>query len=289
MKKLRLALPKGSLYEETVRLFKDASLDVQGDEDLAWIDDERVAETVFFRAQEIAKIVEDGHFDLGITGYDWILESDAQVSELSDLAYGKVRLVTYVLPESGINDPKDVRHSSTVTSEYERLAKQYFEGLGIPIVFLPSYGATEQKVMTGIADVGFDNTVSGRTIRKAGLKVVGDTVLHSSARLIANKDSYESEKREYIDDIKTLLEGARDARDKVILEMNVPQRALDGVVSSLPAMRSPTVSALYNSGTERWYSAKTVVSRSEAKELIPKLKRAGAQDILEYSLTKVIA
>ncbi len=289
---LRLAVPKGSLEEETRRLFSDASLDISGDKDSAWIDDVKIAETRFFRAQDIAKLVEEGYFDLGITGYDWIRETRANVLELSNLGYGKVRLVVFVTERSGITEPKQIKPNSTVTSEYENLTADYFSELRIPIRFQPSYGATEQKVSAGIADVGLDNraTPIGRrgTIEKVGGLRIIDTYIESTARLITNEESY-SRNREYIDDTRVLLEGARDARNRVVLEMNVPQYALDAIAQALPAMRSPTMSQLYNKGgAEIWYAMKTVVSREEAKELIPRLKRCGAQDIIEYPLTKVI-
>ncbi len=291
MNMLRLALPKGSLEEETRRLFREASLDINGDEDSAWIDDGRISVTRFLRAQEIAKLVEEQYFDVGITGYDWIRETRANVLELSNLEYGKVRLVVFVAERSGITDPKQIKPGSLVTSEYENLTADYFAGLGIPIKFRSSYGATEQKVSAGISDVGLDNRATpigrrGTIERVGGLRII-DTYVESTARLITNDECY-SRNREDVDDITVLLDGARDARNKVVLEMNVPQYALTAVAQALPSMRSPTISQLYNGGAEIWYAMKTVVSREEAKELIPRLKRYGAQDIIEYPLTKVI-
>ena len=289
---LRLALPKGSLEEETRRLFREASLDINGDEDSAWIDDRRISETRFFRAQDIAKLIEERYFDLGITGYDWIREPRADILELSDLGYGKVRLVLFVAERSGITEPRQIKPNSVVTSEYENLTRDYFEGLGIPIRYRPSYGATEQKVSARVADIGLDNraTPIGRrgTIEKAGGLRIIDTYIESTTRLITNEECY-SRNREDVDDITVLLDGARDARNKVVLEMNVPQYALDRVAQELPSMRSPTISQLYNGGAGIiWYAVKTVVSREEAKELIPRLKRYGVKDIIEYRLTKVI-
>ena len=288
---LRLALPKGSLEEETRRFFRDTSLDINGDEDSAWIDDRRISETRFFRAQDIAKLVEEGYFDLGITGYDWIREPKANVLELADLDYGKVRLVLFVAERSEITEPWQIKPHSVVTSEYENLTRDYFDELGIPIKYRPSYGATEQKVSAGVADIGLDNraTPIGRrgTIEKAGGLRIINVYMESTARLITNEERY-SRNREDIDDIRILLEGVRDAKNKVVLEMNVPQYALDRAAQVLPAMRSPTISQLYNGGAEIWYAMKTVVSREEAKELIPRLKRCGAQDIIEYPLAKVI-
>ena len=253
-KVLSLALPKGSLEEQTMLLFKQAALDVKvGFRDYnPSISDPRISKVKILRPQEIPKYVEEGYFDVGISGMDWITESEADVEVIADMPYSKqgsgiVRLVIAVPDSSEIERPEDIKPQSRVTTEFLNITKKYFEGLGIPVEVYYSYGASEAKVPE-LMDVVIDLTETGATLRQNRLKIIG-TVLESSTKLIANKKSWRNKKkRKAIEEIKTLLLGVLEARGKVLLGMNVSKKALKGVISLLPAMKNPTVSKLYNSG-----------------------------------------
>ncbi len=288
---LKLALPKGSLEEQTLLLFKTAGLEVKK-EFRAYspkIKDSRIDQVKILRPQEIPKYVEDGFFDAGISGYDWIVESEAEVVEVADLpisktSMGVVRIVVAVPESSHINFPGDIKPNSRVTTEFPNITKQYFKKLGIPVKIFYSYGATEAKVPE-LMDVVVDLTETGETLEKNRLKII-DTIMESTAKLIANKKSWKDKrKKAAIGEVKTLLLGVLEARGKVLLTMNVPEGRLDAVVEILPAMKNPTVSKLYNSG---FLAVETVVSKSEVNTLIPKLKKRGARDILEIGISKIV-
>jgi len=290
-KMLSLALPKGSLEEQTMLLFKQAALDVKvGFRDYnPSISDPRISKVKILRPQEIPKYVEEGYFDIGISGLDWIKESEADVKVIADMPYSKqgsgiVRLVIAVPESSEIERPEDIKPQSRVTTEYRNITRKYFEELGIPVEVYYSYGASEAKVPE-LMDVVIDLTETGTTLRKNRLKIIG-TILESSTKLVANKKSWaDKKKRKAIEEIKTLLLGVLEARGKVLLSMNVSEKALKGVISILPAMKNPTVSKLYNSG---YYALETVIPKKDVNILIPKLKEKGAEDILEIDIAKIV-
>ncbi len=288
---LNIALPKGSLEEQTLSLFKAADLDVKATYRgyNPYIDDPRIDKVKILRPQEIPKYVEEGYFDLGISGYDWILESGADLIEIADLPYSKqgagvVRIVVAVPIDSEIKDVREIRPNSRVSTEFPNLTKEYFQRLGIPVRIFYSYGATEAKVPE-LMDVIVDLTETGETLRRNGLKIIG-TILESSTRLIANKKSWNNpEKRKAMEEIRVPLLGVIAARDKVLLSMNVPKEKLDTVVGLLPAMKNPTISQLYDS---TYYAVETVVDKKNVNALLPQLKDEGAEDILEINITKIV-
>ncbi|MHC1566890.1 MAG: ATP phosphoribosyltransferase [Candidatus Syntropharchaeia archaeon] len=288
---LDIAIPKGSLEEGTLLLFKQADLEVKRI-DRGYnpkIDDPRIGKVKILRPQEIPLYVEEGYFDLGISGEDWINETGADVVDVADLPYskqgtGKVRIVVAVSEEEEINDVREIKPGSRVSTEYPNLTRRFFEKIGIPVEIFFSYGATEAKV-PDLMDVIVDVTETGKTLRRNGLKIIG-TILESSTKLIANRDSWKDPvKNKEIEEIKTLLLGVIEARGKVLLTMNVPEEKLDDLVSILPAMKKPTISKLYHAD---YYAVETVVPKKEVNVLIPKLKEKGAEDILEMDISKIV-
>ncbi|HEY6586240.1 MAG TPA: ATP phosphoribosyltransferase [Candidatus Methanoperedens sp.] len=288
---LDIALPKGSLEEQTLLLFKQADLEIRKTdrEYNPTVKDPRIRKVKILRPQEIPKYVEEGYFDLGISGKDWVIESDSDVVEVADMFYSKmgegiVKIVIAVPNEKDIKSAKDIKPGSRISTEYPNLTKKFFDKLGIPVDLRYSYGATEAKVPE-LVDVIVDLTETGSTLRKNGLKIV-DIILESNTKLIANKKSMKDPvKRKEIEEIRILLQAVLEARGKVFIVMNVPEDKLDAVVSGLPAMKRPTVSKLYKSD---YYAVETVVSKSEINILIPRLKALGAEDILEIDITKIV-
>ncbi len=288
---LDIAIPKGSLEEQTLLLFKQADLEIKKTdrEYNPTIKDPRIKKVKILRPQEIPKYVEEGYFDLGISGKDWVMESESDVIEVADMFYSKmgegiVKIVVAVPNNQDIKSGKGIRPGSRVSTEYPKLTKKFFDRLGIPVDIRYSYGATEAKVPE-LVDVIVDLTETGSTLRKNGLKIV-DTILESNTKLIANKKSWKDPaKRKEIEEIKILLLAVLEARGKVFIVMNIPEDKLDSVVSALPAMKKPTVSKLYKSD---YYAVESVVSKSEINILIPKLKSLGAEDILEMDITKIV-
>lgn len=286
-----IAIPKGSLMNQTLELFEQAGLQIRRTEREynARIDDPRIGKVKILRPQEIPGYVTKGYFDLGISGTDWIRESAADVVTVANLNYGKlgpgrVKVVVAVPEKAPISSAKDVVPGSRVATEYPSLTKRFFDGLGIPVEVQFSYGATEAKVPE-LTDVVVDLTETGSTLIKNGLKIV-DVILESTSELIANRDSWAiHEKREEIQAVETLLSAVIRARGKVLLDMNVPEDKIEDVISVLPSMKNPTISKLYNSG---YYAVESVVDRSNVNLLIPKLKKAGATDILELEISKIV-
>jgi len=286
-----IALPKGSLEEQTLLLFKQADLEIKKTdrEYNPTVKDPRIRKVKILRPQEIPKYVEEGYFDVGISGKDWVIESDADVVEIADMFYSKmgegiVKIVIAVPNDKDIKSAKDIKPGSRVSTEYPNLTRKFFDKLGIKVDLRYSYGATEAKVPE-LVDVIVDLTETGSTLRKNGLKIV-DVILESNTKLIANKKSWKDPvKRKEIEEIKILLQAVLEARGKVFIIMNVPEDKLDNVVSGLPAMKRPTVSKLYKSD---YYAVETVVSKSEINILIPKLKSLGAEDILEIDIMKIV-
>ena len=289
---LKLVLPKGSLERATLELFEAADLKVARGSDREYrgrIDDPRIDSVAVLRPQEIPTYVEDGFFDIGVTGEDWVAETGAQVVKVTALEYSKqtdlpVKIVLAVPRESGITEPGQIKPESRISTEFPNLTKTYFEKLDIPVRIFLSYGATEAKVPS-IVDAIVDLTETGATLRRQGLEII-DVLLESRTQLIANPAAYEDPaKREAIDELTILLRGAIDARGRVLVKLNVDASNLDAVVQLLPAMRAPTVSALTEEG---YYAVETIVPKKSINVLIPQLKSVGAEDIVELPITKIV-
>ena len=289
---LRLVLPKGSLERATLELFEHADLPVSRSsavQYLASIDDPRIADVRILRPQEIPIYLAEGMFDLGITGRDWIEETSSDVVSLGELHYSKatakpIRLVLAVAQDSPWQTASDLPEGVRISTEYVGLTTRFFEGLGIEAKVRLSYGATEAKV-PDIADAVVEITETGSALRAAGLRII-DTILTSYTELIANREAYEvPEKRHAMEQILTLLHGTLEARGKVLLKLNVNNEQFESVVALVPSMKTPTVSKLFgNAG----YAIETVVPKKGINTLIPALKDAGATDILELPIAKII-
>ena len=288
---ITIALPKGSLEAQTLQLFKDADLEVKRtDRDYnPRIDDPRIGKIKILRPQEIPTFVDKGYFDIGISGLDWVRETSSDVVEVADLSYsktgeGNVKIVIAVHRDEPIENASQIRPDSRVTTEYPVLTKKYFESIGVPVQLFHSFGASEAKV-PDLMDVVVDLTETGTTLRKNGLKIIGQ-IMESYTVIIANKTSWaDPEKRREITEIKTLLFGVIEARHKVLLTMNVPSASMERIVKALPAMKKPTVSQLH--GID-YYSIQTVVPKKTVNQLIPMLKACGAEDILEIPISKIV-
>ena len=289
---LKLVLPKGSLERATFELFEAADLKVWRGSDREYkgrIEDPRIDSVQILRPQEIPTYVEEAFFDVGVTGEDWIAETGADVVKVTPLNYSKqtdrpVKIVLAVPESAGVTSPEQIKPDSRISTEFPNLTKAYFERLGIPVKVLLSYGATEAKVPE-IVDAIVDLTETGSTLRRHGMHIV-DVIMESRTHLIANKSSYDDpEKRSAIDELTILLRGAIDARGKVLVKLNVSSLALDAVVALLPAMRAPTVSQLAQT---EYFAVETVVAKAEINLLIPRLKAAGAEDIVELPVSKIV-
>ena len=286
---LRLGIPKGSLQDSTVDLFLKAGWKISISERSLFpaIDDPGI-EVVMFRAQEMARYVEDGVVDVGLTGYDWIQENGSDVQEVLELVYSKAtarptKWVLCVPNESPVTKPEQL-DGGVIATELVGFTKKYFESRKINVRVEFSWGATEVKarLLDGIVDV----TETGSSIKANNLRII-DTLMTSTTRLIANKKVWagEPQKREKIENIALLLAGAINAREKVGLKLNAPRESLDAVLKLLPAEKSPTVSPLAD-GT--WVAVEVIVEEKTERDLVPKLKRAGATGIISYPLNKVI-
>jgi ATP phosphoribosyltransferase len=289
---LRLVLPKGSLEKPTLELFEAADLRVVRSSTVdykASIDDPRIDEVRILRPQEIPAYVAEGLFDLGIAGRDWVEETASDVTILGELQYSKAssqpfRIVLAVPNDSPYSDVTDLPQGVRVSSEYPELTRQFFEKHGIQADIRLSYGATEAKV-PDIVDCIVDGTETGRALRAAGLKIIGD-VLTSYTALVANPAAVaDPAKQHAMEQIKTLLDGVMEARGKVLVKLNVGPGDLDAVIAILPSMKSPTVSELFGEGG---YAVETVVAKDSINTLIPALKDAGASDIIELPLAKIV-
>jgi len=289
---LRLVLPKGSLEKSTLELFTSAGLSVSRGSDVDYkgmIDDPRVESVRILRPQEIGRYVADGLFDLGITGRDWIEETESHVETLGQLRYSKnterpVRIVVAVPEESPWSSVSDLPQGVKVSTEYPSLTSKYFLSKGVDADIQLSYGATEAKAPE-IVDAVVDITETGRALRAAGLKIV-DTILTSYTELIANPASFvDPEKRQAMEQIRTLLQGVLDARGKVMVKMNVLSDNLGQVLDKLPSMKSPTVNELSKGDG---FAVETVVEKDQINILIPDLREAGATDIIELPISKIV-
>ena len=292
---LRLVLPKGSLERATMELFEQADLAVRRGSDVDYrgtIDDPRVAEVKILRPQEIPRYVADGLFDLGITGRDWIEETGADVVSLGELHYSKAsaRPVNVVLavaegsPAHSVRDLAAAHDVVRVSTEYPALTTRYFEAAEVKATVMLSYGATEAKI-PDIADAVVEITETGRALRAAKLRVI-ETILVSHTELIANRAAYDDPVRRHaMAQLHTLLSGTLEARGKVLVKLNVAESALARVIELLPSMKSPTLSKLFGGDD---YAVETVVAKDTINTLIPALKDAGATDIIELPLAKIV-
>ncbi len=289
---LRLVLPKGSLEKSTLELFEAADLRVERSSVVdykASINDPRINDVRILRPQEIPGYVAEGLFDLGIAGRDWVEETSSDVVILGELKYSKAtsrpfKIVLAVPQDSPVNDVTDLPPGVRVSTEYPELTRRFFETHGIEADIRLSYGATEAKV-PDIVDCIVDGTETGRALRAGGLKIVNE-VLVSYTALVANPAAVaDPEKRHAMEQIKTLLDGVMEARGKVLVKLNVSSTDRDGVIAILPAMKAPTVSQLFG---DRGYAIETVVSKDTINTLIPALKDAGATDIIEVALAKIV-
>jgi ATP phosphoribosyltransferase len=288
---LKIVLPKGSLEKATFELFDAADLTVMRSSSVdykATIDDPRVDEVRILRPQEIGGYVQEGLFDMGITGRDWIEETSSDVVSLGELKYSKatsqpVRVVVAVADSSPAQSVADLGDGVRVTSEYPEMTRRYFAERGIQADVRLSYGASEAKI-PDIADCVVDITETGRALRAAGLRII-DTMLTSYTELVANKESWANpEKRHAMEQIMTLLTGTLEARGKVLLKLNVTPEAMDAVLALLPSAKSPTISQLASGG----FAVETVVVKRGINTLIPDLIDAGASDLLEIPIAKII-
>ncbi|UCF56961.1 MAG: ATP phosphoribosyltransferase [Deltaproteobacteria bacterium] len=291
MKKLKFGIPKGSLQQATINLFEKSGWKISINNGRSYFPDinDEAIECTICRAQEMSRYVDNGTIDAGLTGKDWIEENESDVMVVDDLVYSKVsqkpaRWVLAVPADSPIKELKDLE-GKKIATELCNFTRRYFEERGINVQVEFSWGATEGKAVSGLADAIVEVTETESTLRAHGLKIIHE-LMESNTQLIANKDSYKDPwKREKIDQIILLLKGALRAENMVGLKMNVPEEKLEDVVKLLPSLNAPTVANLYNS---KWVSVESVVEEKVVRELIPQLMKAGAEGIIEYSLNKVI-
>jgi ATP phosphoribosyltransferase len=289
-KQLKLGIPKGSLQNATISLFKRSGwkIDVNGRSYFPEIDDDSI-ECVICRAQEMSRYVESGTLDVGLTGSDWIAENNSDVKVVADLIYSKVSLrparwVVAIPFDSPVKKIEDLR-GKKIATELVQFTKNYFSERNIEVMVEFSWGATEAKVVSGLTDAIVEVTETGSTIRAHGLRIIHE-LMKTNTQLIVNHNAWkDSEKREKIEQIALLLKGALLAEKLVGLKMNVSEIHLEKVVSLLPSLNAPTVSPLYNS---KWFAVETVVNTDTVRDLIPQLLKNGAEGIIEYPLNKVV-
>jgi ATP phosphoribosyltransferase len=290
MSVLKLGIPKGSLERATIELFEKSGWRIK----LATrsyfpeVDDDELACSIC-RAQEMSRYVEQGVLDAGITGKDWILENQSDVVVVADLVYSKVskRPTRWVVAVPGDSDIKSLEEleGKKISTELVNYTKKFFAEKNINVEIEFSWGATEAKVVSGLADAIVEVTETENTIRAHGLKIIYEMMM-ANTQFISNKKAWEDPwKREKIENIVLLLQGALRADKIVGLKMNVPSERLDEVINLLPSLNAPTIANLYQTD---WYSVETVISEYQVRELIPKLIKNGAEGIVEYGLNKVI-
>ena len=290
MKQLVLGVPKGSLQESTIKLFRQSGwrISLSDRNYFPEINDPEIT-CAICRAQEMSRYVEQGTFDVGLTGRDWIMENDSDVQVVADLIYSKVsqrpaRWVLAVPLDSPVQGLRDLQ-GKKIATELVNFTRRYFAAEGISVEVEFSWGATEAKVIAGLCDAIVEVTETGATMRANGLRIVKE-LMQSNTQLIVNKKSWEDPwKREKIENMALLLQGALRAEDLVGLKMNVPEERLNEIIPLLPSLNAPTIAHLYQSS---WLSVETVISKSVVRELIPRLIKQGAEVIIEYSLNKVV-
>lgn len=288
---LRVVLPKGSLEKATLELFEAADLPVHRSSSVdyqASIDDPRIESVRILRPQEIPTYVAEGLFDIGITGRDWVNETGAVVESLGELKYSKntsnpIRMVVAVAGDSPAESVADLPQGVRVQTEYLESTRQYFEANGIDANIRLSYGATEAKI-PDIADCVVEITETGRALKAAGLKVI-DVILTSYTEVVANPIAYaDPEKRKAMDQVMTLLNGVLDARGRVMLKLNVAAENKDAVLAVLPSMKSPTINDLSGGG----FAVESVIEKKTVNLVIPALRDAGATDLVEMQISKIV-
>lgn len=290
MNVLKLGIPKGSLEKATIELFEKSGwkIKLSSRNYFPEIDDPELACSIC-RPQEMSRYIERGIIDAGITGLDWTMENESDVVVVADLIYSKVsrkptRWVVAVAGDSGIKELKDLE-GKKISTELVNYTRNFFREQGITVDIEFSWGATEAKVVSGLADAIVEVTETEATIRAHGLKIIHE-MLVSNTQLIANQQAWADPwRREKIQNIALLLQGALRADNIVGLKMNVAKENLDRVIAQLPSMNAPTIAHLYQ---KEWYSVETVISEHEVRDLVPKLLKSGAEGIIEYSLNKVI-
>ena len=290
MNRLKFGIPKGSLEKATIELLAKSGwrINVHHRSYFPDIDDPEISCSIC-RAQEMSRYVENGTLDVGITGYDWILENESKVHIVTDLIYSKVsrkpaKWVLAVPADSPYKKVEDLQ-GKKIATELVNFTKKYFAERGVDVDVEFSWGATEAKVVSGLADAIVEVTETGTTIRAHGLQII-EELMQSNPKLIANEDAWQDEwKRRKIQQIAMLMKGALRADRLVGLKMNCPKDRVQRVVSILPSLNAPTVSPLYD---QDWCSIETVIDEGSVRELVPKLQEAGAQGIIEYSLNKVL-
>ncbi|HEY6873127.1 MAG TPA: ATP phosphoribosyltransferase [Geobacteraceae bacterium] len=287
---LQFGVPKGSLENATVELFRKAGwqISISSRSYFPGVDDEEM-NCKLIRPQEMGKYVERGTIDAGIAGRDWVRENDSDVVEVCEMVYSKVsrrpaRWVLVVTRDSKVQRPEDL-HGATISTELVGFTKRYFAERNIPVNVEFSWGATEAKVVDGLCDAIVEVTETGSTIKANGLRIVCD-LMESVPVLIANKASWNDPwKRAKIETIATLLNAALDAENMVGLKMNAPADRIEAITRVLPSLKNPTVSHLYNSD---WVSIESVLNEKDVRRIIPELMRLGAEGIIEYPLSKII-
>jgi ATP phosphoribosyltransferase len=287
---LKLGIPKGSLEKATIELFEKSGwrIKMATRNYFPEVDDDELSCSIC-RAQEMSRYVEQGVLDAGITGKDWVLENESDVVVVEDLIYSKVskRPTRWVIAVPGDSDIKSIEDlkGKKIATELVNYTKKFFLEKNINVEIEFSWGATEAKVVSGLADAIVEVTETESTIRAHGLRIIYE-MMTSNTQFIANKDAWQDPwKREKIENIVLLLQGALRADKIVGLKMNVPNDRLEEVISMLPSLNAPTIANLYQTD---WYSVETVISEHQVRELIPKLIRSGAEGIVEYGLNKVI-
>jgi ATP phosphoribosyltransferase len=287
--KLKLGIPKGSLQDATIALFQRAGWTIfaNGRSYFPAIDDTEI-ECMLVRAQEMARYVEKGALDAGLTGNDWVLENETDVEYVTSLTYSKqsrqkVKWVLAVPEDSPFQKPEDLA-GKVIATELVEFTKRYFASRNIPVKVEFSWGATEVKPPT-LADAIVEVTETGSSLRANRLRII-ETLMESETQLIANKAAYtDAWKRQKIDNISLMLNAAIAAQGRVGLMMNAPKTALDAIVAELPALNSPTISHLSD---PQWVALNTILDEAVVREVIPRLKAAGATGIVEYPLSKVV-
>lgn len=290
MNQLKLGLPKGSLEKATIELFEKAGWRIKpaARNYFPKIDDAEL-DCSICRPQEMSRYVESGMLDAGITGKDWTMENQSEAVVVCDLIYSKVsrrptRWVIAVAGDSEIRTLEDLE-GKKISTELVDVTRRFFEEKKINVDIEFSWGATEAKVVSGLADAIVEVTETESTIRAHGLRIIHE-LMQSNTQFIVNKDAWNDPwKREKVENIALMLQGALDAHRVVGLKMNVSNDDLDKIVSILPSLNAPTVASLYN---QDWYSVETVVSEDVVRDLIPQLKKIGAEGIIEYALNKII-
>jgi len=288
--RLKLGIPKGSLQNATIALFKRSGwhINVNGRSYFPEIDDDSI-ECAICRAQEMSRYVENGTLDAGLTGKDWIAENSSDVHVVTDLVYSKVsarpaRWVLAVPYDSPIKKLEDLK-GKKIATEMTEFTRRYFADRNIPVDVEFSWGATEAKVVSGLADAVVEVTETESTIKAHGLRIIHE-LMQTNTQLIANHDSWKDPQiRKKIEDLALLLKGALLGEKMVGLKMNVPKDKMDQVIAMLPSLNAPTVASLYQS---EWFSVEIVVNSDIVRELIPQLLKNGAEGIIEYPLNKVV-